>query len=281
MMLPSKKVLSILILVVALVVSIIIGFGKDKGSKAINLAQNLVVGEKISIPSNPDWQAELGKVTIDVKPISTTEENPDQTTTDAVSVSLVSNYLALKQSGTLDQASAQKLVDQATAYLEKSSGAKINVSNLKIIPDNGIQTMYAYGERLGTIMKTNKPTSNSDEITILKEAMATGNIQKINELQEAIYTYQKVADEISKMSVPQTFVKAHTDILIGMQAIILGLEEMKNVLTDPIRGLTGIQTYQEGGTLFIGAIKASLGFMRQNRIIYKQGTGGYYLFYGI
>ena len=283
MILPSKKVLSIFIITIALVASIIITFGKDKSSTAINFASDLVAGEKISIPENPNWQNELGGVTTNTT-LNQTEENTSspETTTDTISKSLMSNYLALKQSGTLDATSAQKLVDQTMDYIGKTSGSlNIETPKLNIIPDNGKQSVFDYGENLGMILKTNKPKGSENEITILQEGMTKKDPEKMKELQTAIEVYEKVVNEMIKMPVPKTFVKAHTDVVIGMEAIILGLKEMKTVLDDPIKGLQGLQTYKEGGTLFMQAIKASLDFIKQNGIVYKQGSGGYYLFYGI
>src|SRR3989344_9261703 len=105
MILPSKKVLSVFVLTGALVAATIIAFGKDKAGAAINYASNLVAGEKVSVPENPNWQNELS----DVAPLSDQTQSSDtasqnsgeENTTDTVSTALVSNYLALKQNGTL------------------------------------------------------------------------------------------------------------------------------------------------------------------------------------
>ena len=59
---PSKRVLGVIIVVTALVTSIIIAFGKEKSSATIDLASNLIVGQKISIPENPNWKDEIGQL---------------------------------------------------------------------------------------------------------------------------------------------------------------------------------------------------------------------------
>ena len=284
MILPSKKVLSIFILTVALVVAVIIAFGREKSSGVINSVNNLVAGEKISIPENPNWQNELGKTTANAE-LTQGEDgtSTQETTTDIVSRTFMSNYLALEQSGTLDDTSAQKLIDQTLDYIGKTSGSlNIETPKLNIVPDNGKQSIGEYGENLGMILKNNKPKKGAgDEFAILQEAMSKRDPKKIQELQGIVEFYEKMANEITKMPVPKTFVNAHTDIIIGTKAVILGLKEMKTVLDDPFRGLRGLQTYQEGGNLSFEAIKATLDFIKQNKIVYRQGTGGYYLLYGI
>lgn len=279
---PSKKVLSIFILTAALVAAVIITFGRDKASSVINYTSNLVAGEKVSVPENPNWQNELGGATANVEPVQEDGTSTKETTTDTISRTLISNYLAMKQSGTLNQESAQKLIDQTVNYISQTGSPNIETPKLNVIPDNGKQSIIDYGENLGMILKTNKSDKKfGSEVAILQESLSRKDHQKIEELQEFIDTYEKVANEIVKMPVPKTFVKAHTDIVIGIKAVILGLKEMKTVLDDPFKGLQGLQTYQSGGTLFMEAMKATLEFIKQSGVVYKQGSGGYYLFYGI
>ncbi len=282
MILPSKKVLSIFLVCVALVISIIIAFGRDKASTAINYASNLVAGDKISIPENPNWQNELGEAGIADASLSQADSAlENKTLTGTVAVSLISNYLALKQSGNLDQETAQSLVDQTANYIEASASQTITVSNLNVIPDNGLQTRIDYGDRLGMILKSNKPKEIKNEFTIWQEATTGNNSQKLEELQSVINIYKNMANEIKVMPVPQIFAKAHIDMVNGATGLATGLEEMKNVFEDPVRGLQGLQLYQNGGALFIQAIQASSEFIKRSNITYKQGSGGYYLLYGI
>ncbi|PIR39951.1 MAG: hypothetical protein COV33_02455 [Candidatus Zambryskibacteria bacterium CG10_big_fil_rev_8_21_14_0_10_34_34] len=281
-MLPSKKVLSIFILVMAMVVAIIIAFGKDKSSTAINFASNLVAGDKISIPTNQNWQVELGNITVNIDPPK--EEDitpPEETDTDIISRSLTANYLALKDSGKLDSTSAQKLIDQTTNYIGQINTPIIPITQLNVIADNGNQSMIDYGENLGNILKNNRPTKAKNEIDIITKAIESRDVSKINELDGVIETYKKITEELLKMPVPKTFFRAHLDMTNGMRNMALAMIEMKSVFNDPIKGLSALQLYQEGANMFASAIQATNTFISQNKIIYKQGSGGYYLLYGI
>ena len=282
---PSKKVLSVFVLTGALVAATIIAFGKDKAGAAINYASNLVAGEKVSVPENPNWQNELS----DVAPLSDQTQSSDtasqnsgeENTTDTVSTALVSNYLALKQNGTLDQESAQKLIDQAASYVENSSFKKITAAELNIIPDNGKQTIADYGENLGNILRNNRPKEVKNEMQIVGAAVSSEDSSKINELDGIIVIYEKIANELTKMPVPRTFVKAHLDMVNGTKGAASALREIKIVFSDPIKSLQGMQLYQSSATIFAQALKATGIFLNQNKVAYKQGSGGYYLIYGI
>ena len=281
MILPSKKVLSIFILTVALVVAVIITFGREKSSGVINSVNNLVAGEKISIPENPNWQNELGGVTTNTEPIQEEDTSTTETATDVVSKTLMSNYLALKQSGTLDATSAQKLVDQTASLVGQLGSSVVLDTKLNIIPDNGLQSITNYGENLGNILKNNKPTEIKNEIEIISTAVSSRDPSKINELDPIIVIYEKIASDFEKMPVPKTFVRAHLDMTNGVKGITVALKEMKSVFSDPIKSLAAMQLYQEGIIVFTQPLQASRAFIYQNKIIYKQGSGGYYLLYGI
>jgi len=282
MILPSKKVLSIFIITAALVVAIIITFGRDKSSTAINFANDLVAGEKVTIPENQNWQNELSGLNVGNISSNTEKNDTDnQTKTDTVSMALVSNYLALKQSGVLTGESVQKLIDQSINYVGGTNLQKIDSSKLNLIADNGITSITEYGENLGNMLRNNKPQTVKNELEIIGVAINSNDQSKLDELDTIIITYEKIRNELIKMPVPKKFTKAHLDLVNGMTSMITALREAKNVLADPLRGLAGMQIYQEGGTKYKQALQATISFIMQNKVIYKQGSGGYYLLYGI
>lgn len=276
--------LSIFILSAALVLAIIIAFGRDKSSSAINYASDLVAGEKVSIPENPNWQNELGSINPSETQTNQTEEatTSTETATDAISRTLMSNYLALKQSGTLDQTSAQKLVDQTANYVDATYNNTAQITQLmNVVADNGQQSITDYGENLGNIFKNNKTSEAKNELDIITQALSTKDQSKLNELDSIIAVYKKTTDELAEMPVPKTFVKVHLDIVNGAYQITLALIETKATLNDPFKGLAAIQLYGQGATTFGQAVSAAVTFINQNNIIYKQGSGGYYLLYRI
>jgi flagellar motor component MotA len=283
-MLPSKKVLSVFIVMAALVAAIIITFGRDKASSAISYTSNLVAGEKVKIPENPNWQNELSGAVQNAELVQTEEDtSTDGTLTDTVSTGFMSNYLALKESGKLDSTSAQKLIDQTISYVDQTSTKAITVtqSDLNVVADNGKQSIMDYGEALGNIAKNKKPADLKEEFGILMQVVQSGDASKINELDDIIASYEKMAAELTKMPVPKTFVKAHLDIVSGMSGMALAFTEIKSVLSDPVKGLSALQRYQKNMVLLSQATNATIIFIKQNNIVYKQGSGGYYLLYGI
>ena len=284
MILPSKKVLSVFILIAALVVAIIVAFGKDKSSQAINFASDIVAGDKILVPENPNWQDELSGVATNIKLAQTeTSTSTKETATDTISRTLISNYLALKQNGNLNSTSAQELVDKTISYIGESGGrvAEIFESQLNIVADNGKQSITDYGENLGNISIRNKPLGTKNEIGVIMKVVQSQDSSQINELSDIIATYKKITGELIQMPVPKTFVRAHIDLVNGVGGIAQALIEIKNVSNDPVSGLVALQIYVKNATLLASVKKAVVDFISQNNISYKQNSGGYYLLYGI
>lgn len=276
MVLLSRKVLSVLIIVASIVTAIIIAFGQDKSSKVINFANNLVVGDKIKIAENPNWQAELQKIpsTGLLESASSTE-----TITDTVSRTLITNYLALKQSGNLDGESAKKLVDQTVDYLQKNNTSN-KITKLNIVEDNSLSSMAAYGHNLGEIAKRKSVEQMSEDFNLILQAVQTESVGS-SVLDEIILNYKEIVVDLQNMSVPKTFAKAHLDITNSVNGMASALVELKKSSNDPFRGLTALQAYQQNMTLVYQAVIAVANFLKQNGLSYEQDSGGYYLIHGI
>lgn len=282
--LPSKKVLSVFIITAALVVAIIIAFGRDKSSTAINFASDLVAGDKLTIPENQNWQDELTNVVPSTNQVATEDgDSSENGVTDTIATTLISNYLALKQNDSLTGESAQKLIDQTIEYVEKNSSqtAPVSESQLNIVADNGKTSISQYGENLGMIFKTNRPKDPKTTLDIITKAIQSNDPAKMAELDSIITTYEKITADLLKMPVPKTFVKAHLDVVNSIKNGTTAIKEMKSSLEDPFKALAAIQLYQKSVTTFVQVFQAINIFIVKNNIVYKQGSGGYYLLYGI
>jgi len=279
---PSKKIVSLFIITAACVFAVIVAFGQEKSGKAINFASNMVAGEKVDIPENPDWQTDLGKVSEDLAPIEIEggDEGP-KTLTEEMSVSLMSNYLSMKESGTLTPETALKLVDQTDEFLWQYGLDPYTEKDLRIIPDNGLVSIQKYGEDVGNALRNNKTTQIKNELEIFKEAVETNNPEKVKDLLAVALVYEEISAKLLQTSVPKKFVKAHIDMLNGLRGVSLALKDLSKLFVDPVLGLEGMRKYQASANLYFQARTATAQYLLLSQINYKQGSGGYYLIYGI
>lgn len=281
---PSKKILSLLILMSALVFSIIIIFGEEKSTKTIESLGNIVSGEKITIPERSDWQSELERVGDNAQVVfanNTQESTSTKTYTDRVSETLFSNYLVLKQNNSISNATAQDLVNQTQDFIERDNYTSFKRSQLSLLPDGGTKQMEEYGEILGIFIKANKQNGFTNELKILQEAIAGGETEKLSNLKTIASTYEKMSYNLMMMGVPLKFADAHLDMANGLRSVSIALTNISNITEDPVLGLEAMGKYQENALLFLNAMRSTAEYIKANKITYKQGTGGYYLLYGI
>lgn len=284
--LPSKRAQSIIVILLGITIGIVLIFGQNTVKSGVKSINTLVAGEKVALPENPNWQEDFGKATAGATNSSITLEtatsaSSSETLTDTVSRSLMANYLVLKQNGSLDANTAQNLVTNTAGYIQAMKAEKITVNALNLIPDNGQKTMTEYGDRLGNIIKSNRPAKSMNEVEIIKSAVQTRNTEEIKELEKIALIYSNIAKDLQKMPVPQKFARAHLDIVNSLLGISASLNQITKIFEDPMQGLAALQTYQESASTYVSAHKSIIDFLTQNKISYKQGSGGYYLMHGI
>lgn len=284
--LPSKNILSLLIVVCALVFSIVIISGKGKSTEKIESLGNIVSGEKITIPQRSGWQDELDTIGDNtqatlLQETETEEDTSEKTYTDKVSETLLSNYLVLKQNGQISTPLAQDLVNQTQDFIESDTFKTFRRSQLTLLPDGDTKQMQEYGEVLGLFIKANKQNGFINELSVLQEAMVGGDMKKLSNLATVAKTYEKMSYNLMMMGVPVKFADAHLDMANSLKRVSVALADMANMEKDPILGLEGMKKYQDGAITFINAMRSTAEYLKSKNITYKQGSGGYYLFYGI
>ncbi len=279
--LPSRKILSLLILAIGIVGALIFTFNDRVTSSTTAKIGDLKAGTKIKIPENSSWQNEIQGAVENVPAIELGSTDGAGTLTDTFSVSLMSNYLGLKQHGNLNEQTAQNLIDSGLQYFESTFKVPVDNPEFKIIEDNGKKSMEEYGESLGSVFKAHMPAKPKNELQILTDIANTQDREKLKEIDEILVVYNNIKVGLTQMSVPTTFSRSHNDMIKGLSGMTAGLKEMQGVLDDPVKSLISIKTYQENLTLFQQAFSATRSFVYKQNIFYKQGSGGYYLLYGL
>lgn len=279
--LPSRKILSLLVLAVGIVLGIMFAFNRKATESATLGLANITAGEKIQIPDNPNWQTDFSQIANETEVNPTELAETEDSVTDNFSVSLMSTYLDLKQSGNLNDQTAQSLIDNSLQYFDSAFQSNLENPKFNIIQDNSKQAIASYGENLGNIFLANLPAEPKNELEILTEIATTQNKSRIKEIEEINLVYQKIETDLLKMNVPSIFARSHNDIILGLRGIQAGIKEMQNVLHDPVKSLASVKIYEEGFGLFQQSFVATKNFITKQNIFYKQGSGGYYLLRGL
>ncbi len=284
---PSRKIVSISIIAVALVASVILAFGKNSslGVRGELAKRGLLSkGPEIRLPENKNWLSDLSPLTLNPSDISSLEASSTQNLTEQVSESLIANYLSLRQSGNLDSTSALNLVNQAANFAESSSasGPKYSSADIVVSIDNSQEAVRKYGAELGNAFKINKPAKTINEILLFSVILQSQDKSRISELKEISKNYKNVSSSIINIKVPSSYASLELELLNSLEKIAGSIDELTLIFEDPLRSMQAISNYQGGYVGFTTAInKIRFKILKDDKVIYKQGESGYYLYYGI
>lgn len=276
---PSRKIISILIITCALVVGIILASGKKATQNNKEQIVALKTPEvKLSAPSTEEWKKDLS-----ILPTSDTSAlTEDQTLTSQISQSLVANYLAMKQQGALDSASAQNLIDQASEAALLPAQNKYTSASIIISENNSRAAIRAYGDSLGGITKINRPPVIKNEMVVFQEMLKNKDASRAAELKEIAAVYRNLAIGYSKITeVPSSYSSLHLELINGLDQVANSLNDMAGIFEDPIKSLRAIGIYKSAYINILYSTDKIRMKILQDNVIYKQEESGYYFYYGI
>jgi hypothetical protein len=280
---PSRKIISILIVCAGLVTGIITASG-DRETAATLTAGLLSKGPQVNIPKNDTWQKDLSPLILKQNDFSTVEASSTSNVTDRVSESLMANYISLRQSGNLNDTSAQILIEQAVKFSETGSTIQVTYTtgNIIVSPDNSKAAITTYGAELGNVFKTNKSAQTKSEILLFSQILESQDKSRISELKDAASIYRHIIASIRNIKVPSSYSAHHIEVLNNLDKIASSIDDMALIFDDPIRSMQAIGTYEAGYAGFSSAInKIRFQIIKTDKVIYKQGESGYYLYYGL
>jgi hypothetical protein len=275
---PSRKIISILILASALVTGIILASGKNSTQSNREQVVALKTPEvKLSAQNVGDWKKDLSVLPASNN-ISTTS---NETLTDQVGQSLVANYLALKQQGTLDSDSAQTLIDQTEKFIDNASQSKYTSANIVISNDNSAAAIKTYGSAVGSALKINTPSQPKNEGAIFVEMIKNKDADLAEDLRDIARVYGNIAGSLLKIPVPSSLSSMHLKTINSLQGLAESVDTMSRAQEDPLKSLQGINLYSTSHASFVESLSEIKMGINRKGVIYKQGEGGYYLFFGI
>lgn len=276
---PSRKIISILILTSAVVAGIIILASSEKVERN-NKGQVVALDApevKLTSQNTSDWKKDLSILPAS-SGVSTTSA---ETLTDQVSQSLVANYLAIKQQGKLDEGTVQKLINQASEAALQPKLPKYTSANLLISTDNSQNAVRVYGAQLGNAFKINAPITRKDEIDVFSAMLQNKDVSEAENLLNISRYYQNIAESLVGITVPSSYTSLHLQLVNGYNEAATSLKGMATFLNDPLKALGSLYSYQVATPNIINSSTGIKTKILKDGVFYKQGESGYYFYYGI
>ncbi|HEY0220915.1 MAG TPA: hypothetical protein VGC58_01700 [Candidatus Paceibacterota bacterium] len=256
---PTKKVLSILIICVAGVASawFISSTPSLREVAEKNKLDNSVSVEsyqKVNIESNDDWKKILTiidkdgqKVTNLTKNDSASENTFDETTLTAqVSKEFLSQYLIAKQGGKeLTEEDIMAIAESVSSNptYSKSQGPIYVYSNIKVTTKNDLASIKKYKENIDFILTSRSKQIKDSPTGVIYFGVVNSDENTLKRLDPIIEVGKLTLKDLLNTEVPSEAVSYHLGLMNSSSNVISNLEDIRQVSKDPVRAMAGIGQY--------------------------------------
>ena len=206
---------------------------------------------------NSNWQAALAEVQresgIALPPLP--DENifealrssaAGENLTDTVGRTLLVSLIEANAQGLgSDIPTQERLAAQAAAHLEEGSTktSLYNAARLTIVGDSAT-TLHKFGNDVMQTLNDHMDANAGDTLRAIGYATDYNDATYLEKLPAAEQAYRALAEDLFAVPVPQTLSPLYLQIVNNFLRIADTYPDMKTILSDPLRGLAGIQRFQ-------------------------------------
>jgi len=200
--------------------------------------------------------------------------------TDQVSRSLLTQYLALKQSGTPITGSALfSLIQNIPEYQAPPLTVPVYTENDIFISQSSDTTaLRTYGNNLGSLLVVPDGENPESELLVLLTFIQTREQGVLGDgLADVIQRYTNVLNGMKNISVPKTLSQKHLTLMNALAKVRSDLELFKNLDEDPFLALSAVQNYNKDSTARATAFASIYSYLTEQGITYDESEPGFRL----
>jgi len=200
--------------------------------------------------------------------------------TDESAKQLLTEYIKAKQNNT--KVNEDALI---ASILESNSSEKIQeeikfteykISDLKISSDNSAKSLKKYGNDLGKVSVDNiKDPSLGSELEILTNAASLDKESELIKLNPIVSYYKNLISELLNVRVPSELSEKHLEIINLFSKILSSVDNLKNFLNDPVRGIYTLSNYANYTIELKDALKKIDIYLKSKEIYFDETEYGY------
>lgn len=211
----------------------------------------------VSQSTNPDWKKALEDIQSQ-SPLNQLPPAPSESSvntlldaatsdnvTDTVARTLLINLSNAKAQGLgSDIPTQDELIADAAAKISQERGVAVYAqTDLTLIPDSK-PILRSYGNSVMLILQNHPKANMTRTLYLISTAGETGDASTLNELGSIGAEYKALAKDLAALPVPQTLSPLHLSVINDFARMGATFSDMQTILTDPLRGLGGLQLYQ-------------------------------------
>ena len=220
---------------------------KEKGLGVLDASETSTRGADI------DWQSTLAEIQLQsgiTSPKPPNEESVRQllegaqssNVTDSVARTLLINLSNASAQGLgSDIPTQERLIASALTQVDKQISATYVLTDLTTIPNTPV-SLRLYGNAVIAALLAHPRASMAD--TLFAIGAVVDNNNPTSPLKIIGQEYRALANDFTDIPVPQMLAPLHLQITNNFFHIADVYPDMETLLSDPLRGLAGLQTYQ-------------------------------------
>jgi hypothetical protein len=232
-----------------------------------------------------NWQAALYE--IQAQNASTSLTTPNQQTvsqmlqaaqsgniTDSVGKTLLINLSNAKAQGLGDDIPTQdQIVAAAAAQIAASKPASYTVRDLTVVKDSN-DSLKTYGNSVIQILTNHQDASEKATLLAVSTATDHNDPSQLKKLPAIAAAYKAILSELLATPVPQTLSPLHVAIINSYSVIVAAYPDMQVSLSDPLRGIVGLQTYEAQLDTLIRLYTNIAGNLNKDGILFSKSEPG-------
>jgi hypothetical protein len=276
---PSKKIISVLIICLGIIISIWlwagaknykpeVGTKEDKTSDVVTTETY----QKLNDTTNGEWKNILVKVDPKDEKIAVTSNLVDkkgemsvtaQISKDVLTQAFIAAKSADKSITATDAKNISSQIISSQSYV-KTNGAVYLEKNLHTTTKNDNDTLKKYYVAVNKVFSTrlSQIKTNDEPMAMVQKAIENDDAKALVKMDEYIIANQGFINDMLEITVPSSVTKLHLDILNSASNILVNLQSMRNTLTDPVDGMSGMGQYYNHLQEFVQATKRMIDYFK-------------------
>ncbi len=231
-----------------------------------------------------DWQAALeaaqaGAPELPAAPSEDTiqallKEAQSSNVTSSVARSLFINLSNANAQGLgNDIPTQEKLIADAAARVGSIESIQYKATDLNAVSQNAA-TMRTWGNAVMQTFRKHPKASNDDVLYAIGYATDYNDAATLKSLVGIGAEYTALAEDLANIPVPTTLVPLYLPLINNLSTMSVATGEMRMVLEDPMRGLSGLQSFQTAGTESARVLTTLAEQLRKGGILFSKDEPG-------
>lgn len=202
----------------------------------------------------------------------------DEDVTEDVSKEFLARYLTLKAENRLDELTQQELITALSASVRLDRQVQVHREGDFAVVSDTMENLKAYGN--GIVAATATHQQYASYLALLNAiglALDTDGIKGKDAFDATRGAYRAMVDEYATLAVPKSIAGDHLEYLNLFEKAIAPLPDIERVAIDPVRGIAGLQQYQENLSKATLMLKRIGGKIDPDGILFSKDEPGYLL----